>query len=137
MSRARASSTCRLSVYETTSDPSGIRIEQMHFLVELRSGAAQITEMLLLSLDGNRTFVGDANAALRFVLPKDAQALQIEGAEQASSRYEMTADGFVDKLALQPGQGVRQTSSTIRYRILGNKLDLNLRCPIPPAKSTR
>jgi len=44
---------------------------------------------------------------LRFTLPLEALELEIDGADQ-DGRFEVTADGFVDKLALPPGQSVRQ-----------------------------
>ena len=120
--------------YETTTDPSGINIAQMHFLASFESGAAQVTELLIFSQTGNRTYIGDGSGVLRFTLPQGAQSLQIEGATDTSGRFETTADGFVDKLPLPPGQSARQMIFYYLVPYTGDKLNLSFKTDYPVSK---
>lgn len=119
-----------MAVYETTTDGSGVRAERVHFIVEFAGGSAQVAELLVFSLDGDRTYVGDGSAVLRFTLPAGAQALSIDGADDAG-RFEVTADGFVDKLGLPPGQSVRQVLYRYSLPFTDGKLDLVRSLPYP------
>jgi mono/diheme cytochrome c family protein len=111
-----------LSVSETTTDPSGVRADRVHFILDFGPGQAQVAELMVFSLDGNRAYVGDGNGVLRFTLPAGAQGLTIDGDTQ-DGRFQVTADGFVDRLPLQPGQGVRQILYRYALPYTGDKLD--------------
>jgi hypothetical protein len=98
-----------ISVYETTTDAGGVRADRVHYIVDLEPGRALIAELVVLSQDGNRAYIGDENGVLKFSLPPGAEDLAIEGgALGADQRYVRTADGFVDRLPLPPGEQVRQ-----------------------------
>ena len=84
-----------------------MRADRVHFIMDFGPGQAQIAELMVFSLDGNRAYVGDGTGVLRFTLPAGAQGLAIDGDTQ-DGRYQVTADGFVDKLPLQPGESTRQ-----------------------------
>ena len=80
----------------------------MHYIVEFDgSGQALIAELWLFSEDGNLAYIGDENGVLRFPLPTGAQDLGIDG-DDGSGRFQRTADGFVDRMPLPPGQNTRQ-----------------------------
>lgn len=96
-----------LAVYETTTEAASLRTDRVHYIVEFESGQALIAELLLFSLDGNRTYTGDGTAVLQVSLPAGAQNVEIDG-DDGSGRFELTGDGFVDKLPLRPGANVRQ-----------------------------
>jgi hypothetical protein len=103
-----------LSVYETTTDPSGLRIERAHIIVDFdttgsgqAAGQALIAELMVFSLDGDRAYMGDGSAVLRFTLPAGATDVSVNE-ETLGGRYQQTSDGFVDLLPLSPGQNVRQ-----------------------------
>jgi hypothetical protein len=119
-----------LSVYETTSDPSGVRADRVHFIIDVGSGQAQVAEVMVFSLDGNRTFVGDGTGVLRFTLPAGAPGLTIDGDTQ-DGRYQVTADGFVDRLPLTPGQSTRQVLYRYTLPYTGDKLDFTRTLPYP------
>lgn len=103
-----------VAVYDTTSDPAGVRVERVHFIVEFDGRRAYFTELLVFSLDGNKAYVGDGAGTLRFTVPKGAEALDIsDGA--LGGRYIATADGFVDTIPLPPGRNSRQV--LYRYEI--------------------
>jgi hypothetical protein len=114
-----------LSVYETTTDPAGVRAERVHYIVEFDNEARQalVGELWILSQDGNRAYVGDENGVLRFPLPAGAQNLGIDG-DDGSGRFQPTDDGFVDRMPLQPGQNVRQILFRYALPFNGDSLDL-------------
>jgi mono/diheme cytochrome c family protein len=113
-----------LSVYETTTDPSGVRAERVHYIIEFDgTGQAQVGELWIFSQDGNRAYVGDENGVLRFPLPAGAQNLGIDG-DDGSGRFQPTDDGFVDRMPLQPGQNVRQILFRYALPFNGDSLDL-------------
>ena len=114
-----------VAVYETTNDPSGVRAERVHFIIEFDAtapGQAQVAELMVFSLDGNRAYGGDGSGVLSFQLPAGAMGLTIND-EEASGRFEATANGFVDRLALTPGQNVRQILYRYTLPYTGDRLD--------------
>ncbi len=121
-----------ITVYETTTDPSGVHADRVHYIMEFNSGQALVAELMVFSLDGNRAYVGDGSGVLHFTLPPNAQGLQINGSEQ-TGRFEVTADGFVDKQPLAPGQGVRQVIYQYAIPYSGDTLDFVRTLPYPSA----
>ncbi len=121
-----------LSVFETTTDASGVRADRVHFILDFAPGQAQIAELMVFSLDGNRAYVGDGTGVLRFTLPAGAQGLAIDGDTQ-DGRYQVTADGFVDRLPLQPGESTRQVLYRYSLPYTGDKLDFTRTLPYAAA----
>lgn len=111
-----------VAVYETTTDASGVRIERAHFIIEFDAGQALVAELMLFSLDGNRSYIGDGSAVLRFTLPPGATDLAVNE-EDLGDRFQQTADGFVDLLPLAPGQNVRQVLYRYALPYTNGKLD--------------
>jgi mono/diheme cytochrome c family protein len=121
-----------LAVFDTTTDPGGVRADRVHFILGFDAGQADIAELLVFSLDGNRTYVGDGSGVLRFTLPAGAQGLEIDGDTQ-DGRFQVTADGFVDRLPLEPGQAVRQVLYRYTLPYSGGNLDFTRSLPYPAA----
>jgi mono/diheme cytochrome c family protein len=119
-----------LPVYETTTDPSGIRADRVHYIVEFQDGQAQVAELLVFSLDGDRAYVGDGAGVLRFNLPPGALGLSISDGE-LGGRYLPVENGFVDTLPLPPGQATRQVLYRYTIPYSGGKLDLQRSLPYP------
>ena len=117
-------------VYETTGDPSGIRAERVHYIVEFDRGVALVAELLVFSLDGDRAYVGDGNHVLRFPLPPGAQQLAVNDGE-LGERFVQIENGFVDRLALPPGQNVRQILFRYALPYDGTTLDFQRSLPYP------
>lgn len=120
-----------VSVYETT-DESNVRLERVHFIVEFGGNQALVAELLVFSLDGDRSYVGDGDAVLRFTLPPGAIDLAINE-EEVGGRFRATADGFVDLLALPPGQNVRQVLYRYALPYRDGKLELARTLAYPAA----
>jgi mono/diheme cytochrome c family protein len=121
-----------LPVYETTTDGSGVRADRVHYIVEFQDGQALVAELLVFSLDGNRTYVGDGTGVLRFNLPPGAQELSINDGE-LGDRYRAVEGGFVDTLPLAPGPGTRQVLYRYSLPYSGGKLDLERSLAYPAA----
>jgi mono/diheme cytochrome c family protein len=117
-------------VYETTNDPAGIRAERVHYIVEFDAGAALVAELIVFSLDGDRAYVGDGNHVLRFPLPPGAQQLAVNEGE-LGERFVQIENGFVDRLALPPGQNVRQILFRYALPYDGTTLDFQRSLPYP------
>ena len=119
-----------LTVYETTTDASGIRAERVHYIIEFSAGQAFVAELMVFGLDGNRAYVGDGSGVLRLTVPPNAQGLTINGSEQAG-RFTITSDGFVDTQPLTPGTGVRQLIYQYALPLSGDTLDFVRTLPYP------
>ncbi len=91
-----------------------------------------IAELIVFSLDGNKAYVGDGNHVLTFPLPAGAQELNVnEGV--LGDRFIQIDNGFVDRLALTPGQGTRQILYRYALPYNGTSLDLVRSLPYPAA----
>ncbi len=126
----KAEANLPVLVYDTTTDGAGIRAERVHYIVEFDAGRALIAELVVLSLDGDKAYVGDGNHVLRFPLPAGAQDLSVnEG--QLGERFIQIDNGFVDRLALTPGQNSRQILYRYTLPYQGTSLDLVRSLPYP------
>jgi mono/diheme cytochrome c family protein len=98
-----------VTVYETTTENTGIHADRVHYIIEFDSGRLLIAELMVFSLDGNRTYLGatDGTGVIHVSIPAAAQDLAMsDGA--LGGRFLKTADGFADTLPLPPGSGTRQ-----------------------------
>ena len=121
-----------IPVYETTTDASGVRADRVHYIVDLEPGRALIAELIVLSQDGNKAYIGDGGGVLKFTLPVGAEDLTIDnGALGDDQRYVRTAEGFVDRLPLPPGEQVRQVLFRYSLPYEGDALTLTRSLPYP------
>ncbi len=103
-----------VTFYDSTSDDSQLRIEQMHVLVDAFSPTLlEIAEIYIISNDGNRTIENaitlddGKSATLRITLPQDAEDISFEQG-QLGERFLRTKDGFADTFGVAPGQASSQ-----------------------------
>lgn len=126
-----------VTIYDTTPDAGGIRVEQMHALVDFFSPTLlQMAEIYIISNDGNRaveegvTLDDGQTATLRFTLPDGATDLSFEGG-QLGQRFVQTEDGFADRFGVPPGSGTSQV--VVRYFLpyqSGLRLSRSLAYPV-------
>ncbi len=123
-----------LSIYEPTSDPSGVKVDRVHFIVEFDPAAGQVfvTELAVYSLSGNLAFVGSGMGTLRFTVPDNATDLQISDGE-LGGRYVAFAGGFADTMPMPPGQGSRQMLYSYAVPYFGDALEITRAIPYPAA----
>ena len=128
----KAEANLPVSVYETTTDAAGIKAERVHYIMEFDAGRALVAELIVLSLDGDKAYVGDGNHVLRFPLPPGAQDLSVNDGE-LGQRFIQIDNGFVDRLAMAPGQNTRQILFRYSLPYDGTSLDFQRSLPYPAA----
>lgn len=114
-----------LPVYEVTTDPSVIRISELHFFVQnVRDNFITIVEFYLFDNDSDRAYIsqageaGQAGAAqtrsVRVSLPADAVNLRFDG-PGLGQRFVRVGGDIYDMDAVGPG--VRSASITMLYDV--------------------
>jgi hypothetical protein len=97
-----------VSVYETTTDLAEAEVAQMHLLYFWDQGGLSVSEVYILSNNGNRTIKGadqledGTPVTLKFNLPEGAANLSF--GHNGGSRFLQFADGFADTEPLSPGE---------------------------------
>ncbi len=102
--------TLPITIFETTSDPSFIKVERLHIFFDFSiPGKVQVAELYILSNTGDKVVVPSSpeQPALRFPLPNGAAGLQFDEGE-IGSRYVALDSGFGDLTPVAPGQGTHQ-----------------------------
>lgn len=102
-----------LTVYETTDDPAGIRIDRAHWIVDYQPGALLVGQILSFGSSDDRTFVGrmvegaDVPVTVAFQLPEGAQELILENGA-LGDRFVQVGDLVYDTAPLVPGEATKQ-----------------------------
>jgi hypothetical protein len=110
-----------MPVYETTTDPATIQIDQMHILFETSPDGLETKELYIISNTGERTVkdafdLGEGKfAALKFPLPEDADYIFFKPDDQ--DRFVKLDGAFADTYPVLPGGQASQimTSYLIPY----------------------
>lgn len=109
MSTEHPDQIVRIKVYETTSDNPGWTVDMRHITVELVPQGLAISEMMAITVPGDRTWVGkpltesDTEPAT-IVLPLSENLLQIlPGRGLKSERVKVVGNRIVDHLPVVPG----------------------------------
>ncbi|HNB53026.1 MAG TPA: cytochrome c, partial [Anaerolineales bacterium] len=99
-----------VSIYETTTEISGLSIQRLHVLFEfIAEDQVRVAELIIISNLSNRVVVPDSgdSALLTYTLPEGATNLQFQ--EGALGRdFIETPNGFGDLRAIMPGEGRHQ-----------------------------
>ena len=99
-----------LSIYEPTTDPSGLVIDQMHYFIAPSSDSVRIAEYYLIGSTSNRTYIGTENAdgmrtTITFTPPAGANELYFDG-PGLGERYVGDITHFEDTRPIPPGATV-------------------------------
>jgi mono/diheme cytochrome c family protein len=95
--------TLNLNVYEPTTDPQAIRVNQLHYLLSFTPGQANVVQIFVLQNDRYQTYVGQKGQTFQFNLPQNAQDVTFQD-DGAGVRFVETADGYADTAPVVPGQ---------------------------------
>ncbi len=123
-----------LTIYETTTDPSHVRVERLHvFVTPQTDQAIQVVEMYIITNEGDRTLVSaDAQKpVLTFDLPAGAVHLQFQNGS-LGGRYVQTAHGFGDMLPVYP-QATTQEVFAYTLPFEGKEMTIAHPVPLPVA----
>jgi mono/diheme cytochrome c family protein len=96
-----------ITIYETTTDPSVIKVDRMHLFFELLDeNTIRVVELYIMSNTSNKTLIPPQNGQplIRFKLPVGSSALEFQDGA-LGDRYQETPDGFGDTLPVRPGAG--------------------------------
>ncbi len=104
-----------VTVYDQSTDPSVIRIAQVHVVFDFLSPQTlQVTQLYVYENLGNTVFVGEAGRAdqgvTRITLPENAQNISFQRAFSAMEGFIPAPeviplpDGFADTVPLRPGR---------------------------------
>jgi hypothetical protein len=96
-----------IQVFDTTTDPSVLVVDRLHFFFELiDQKTLRVVELYVISNPSQRTLVAPAigKPVLSFSLPPDAENLEFQDGA-LGDRYLNTEDGFGDQVPVRPGQG--------------------------------
>jgi len=98
-----------ITVYETTESDAALHIERAHFFIDFdpQVRAISVGEMYIFTNEGDKVYIGEDGATLRFSLPPGAYNLRFERGA-LGERFLETQDGFADTRPVPPGVGVRQ-----------------------------
>ncbi len=103
-----------VTVYETTTATTTLRVGQLHLLLEFAPGSVQVMQLYILSNLGDRTIVVGDGKGVPFRLPAEARDVRFES-DPTGARFMRTEDGFVDTAPIVPGEGTLPT--LVRYTL--------------------
>jgi hypothetical protein len=95
-----------VSIYDTTTDPRHVRVEQQQLLLEFTADAVRVTQLCILSNLGNRAVVDGGQRNLRFHLPPDATDVTFDQ-DKKGERFVLLEDGFADTAPVAPGHSTQ------------------------------
>jgi mono/diheme cytochrome c family protein len=91
-----------ITIFETTNDPSAMRVERLHLIVDFPAeDVMRVLELWILANDSDRVLT----APLQVALPERATNLSFEDGI-LGGRFEITEFGFVDLEPIPPGTGI-------------------------------
>ncbi len=97
-----------ITVYDTTSTASDIRVKMHHVIVKPAKGTMEVREILLLRNEGRKTYIGqeeiasDSRTTLKFAIPANAEQLELGGDLMSCCTY--YSDGNIyDTMEFSPG----------------------------------
>jgi hypothetical protein len=96
-----------VTVYETMTDDTAVRVARAHILISLLDGGLSVTELYVFENPTDRTYVGKDEIdgrrwTSRFLLPKAAHDLALDDGT-LGGRFLLAQDGFVDTEPQWPG----------------------------------
>jgi len=118
-----------MTVFETTTDPAGLKLSRMHWIVDSQPGFLIVGEIATYGVDGDRTFVGrtvagmDEPATIALYAPPEALEITFQSGE-LGGRFQQVGDLIYDTSPVAPGESTRQI--IMRYAIPYNDTTANL-----------
>lgn len=122
--------TVPITVYETTTDAGGIRVEQMHLFFDFEPERTTVGELFIVTNSGDRAYIAADGTSLRLPLPPGATNVRFQDGE-LGGRYQPVPGGLADTEAVTPGPGAAQVLVSYDLPYDGSKLDVNLTMMYP------
>lgn len=125
-------------VYDNTTDPTAVFVEQLHMILSFVPDAVRVMELYVFSNDANSVFVGESGAieegTVQIALPAGATNVNFQRSFGSLDNFApareviQTETGWADTLPLYPGSG--STSLLVSYD-LPYEDGLQLAHPLP------
>jgi hypothetical protein len=105
-----ADAVADIAIYEPTTDPSGVVIDQMHYFIAPSGDTVRVAEYYLIGNTGDHTYIGTENAdgmrtTIAFAPPAGADELYFDG-PGLGDRYVGDVAYFEDTRPIPPGEAV-------------------------------
>lgn len=105
-----------LTIYETTSDLSALRVERLHLLIDFpQPGLMRVLQLWVVGNTSDRVLA----PALQVALPTGATNLAFEEDPQGD-RFELVENGFIDHEPVPPGSAIDQLAFGFDLAIEGS-----------------
>jgi len=118
-----------ITIYERSDDPSGIRIERAHWIMESQPGVLLVGQIIAFSNAADRAFVGrsvegaDEPVTVALHAPAEAVDVGFENGE-LGGRFQRVGNVIYDTAPVVPGTGTRQL--VMRYTVPHDGGDMEL-----------
>jgi len=109
-----------IQVYATTDDPTTIRIDRAHWIIDQQPGALIVGQILFFGSAGDRTFIGapvegvDVPVTVGLFVPPGAVEVSFENGA-IGGRFRQVGHFYYDTTPLTPGPGTKQI--VVRYAV--------------------
>jgi hypothetical protein len=125
-----------LPVYETTTDPSALRLSRMQWVIDHQPGALHARQILLIANSGDRTVVGrpleGADLPVTAALPAPSNVAEVTFQDGAlGARYQQVGDALYDTTPIRPGTQSRQVLMAYALPYTGTEAALTNAFPYP------
>jgi mono/diheme cytochrome c family protein len=126
LNRSEPEAELPVTVYEQTTDPDVVQIEQIHIILDfIDQDRLQIVELYAFSNEEDAVFMGETgrveDGTIEFVLPDGAENVDFQRAFDSLDSFipatELieTESGWADTIPLRPGQG--STNLVVQYEL--------------------
>ncbi|GIV75664.1 MAG: hypothetical protein KatS3mg050_0058 [Litorilinea sp.] len=109
-----------ITLYATTDDPTGVRIDRAHWIIDFQPGALLVGQLITFGSENNRTFLGrrvdgvDVPVTASLFVPPGAEEISLENGV-LGGRFRQVGNQIYDTVPIVPGTGTRQL--VLRYRL--------------------
>ncbi len=129
LSAEQPSASTTITVYEPTNDPSGVRIERAHWIVDSQPGALLVGVIVTFGSNADHAYVGkhvdgvDMPVTAALPVPDGAQSITLDNGE-LGQRFRQVGNVVYDTMPVLPGTG--EQPIIMRYALPYNGTDASL-----------
>lgn len=100
----QAETTLDLNVYDTTTDPAGISLTQLHYVLAFTPETINVLQIFVVGNTGDQAYVGGDNGqTFAFSLPAGAENVAFQN-DPNQTRFVETDEGYADTEPVIPGE---------------------------------